>query len=147
MAENPKTNYPVSSRVITASSMPGQPDLARQMKDVFSNYVYCFSGVWQKIESVKHPDMAGYENLAYGAVEDPDSVMESTARPRVAVFESKGKGPYGRDLRVVVDYDIDDFLLGGTRGRLTTAYDRDVRRFPDPRVGKVIYTKNGGRVR
>lgn len=137
-------NYPL---VIPASTMPGSPDIDRELLDVFSNPVFSFTSVWQLISTRKHPELAGYESIVYGTVESPDLVMESTARDGVAIFETSGTGPYGRNLRVVVDYDAYSFPEGGTRGKITTAYDRDVRRFPEPQVGKVIYSKKKGRVK
>lgn len=124
--------------------MPGKADVRREVKDVFSNPVFCFTSTWQLIETVKHPDIAGYESMVYETIENPDIVMESTLHDAAAIFETTGTGPYGRDLPVVVNYDDPKYTLGNTRGTLTTAYDRDIRRYPKPNIGKVLYSKKKG---
>ena len=146
MAGPRETRYPITS---PATPMPGKPDIAREMVDVFSNPVFAFASTLQLITTDKHPEMAGYENGIYATVQDPDWIMVSTApeREKAAIFETKGTGPYGRNLRVVVDYDAPTYTLGGTRGKITTAYPRDVRRYPDPQVGEVIYSKKKGMVK
>jgi hypothetical protein len=141
MAKNP---FSISTSI---PGLPGLPDLQIELVDIWTNPIHLYVADWQRIQTIKHPNIAGFENAVYQTILDPDFVMPSTVRDMVAIFESTGTGPYGRDLRVVIDYASPKFTKGKTRGKVTTAYDRDKERYPDPQVGAPMYAKGRGKVR
>lgn len=126
MSDLGQPRYPLIIPAAAAPS-PGKPDIARELTDIFSNSVFSFSSVWTLIETVKHPEIKGYENMVYDAIENPDLVMEGTTDEFRAIFERIGTGPYGRNLRVVVNYDAVGYVQGNTRGQLVTGMKSGIR--------------------
>jgi hypothetical protein len=93
----------------------------------------------------KHKDMRDRQNDVQKAAEWPEHIRESTLAEDALVYEATPENGT-RLLRVVVYHDDPTkALTGGTECRVGTAFFRDVAKYPQPNVGKIVWSRPAGR--
>jgi hypothetical protein len=103
---------------------------------VHGNVIYLYERDWEHLK--KHPEMIGREDEIKLAVESPTLVREGKYPDSCAFDSPSTTNPEG--IRVLVQHETELFLQGGTTGWVTTAFDVSTKRFPNPRLGKVLGT-------
>ena len=85
---------------------------------------------------LKHPEMAGQENLIKEAVERPTVVREGKFPDSCAFERPCSTNPEG--IRVLVRHDKEMFLDGGIDGHITTAFPIQTKKFRQSKIGPII---------
>jgi hypothetical protein len=123
-----------------------QPAAVFTTNDYFGNQVVLLRSTWDEHVLDGHPEMGGYESLVKSVVFDPEEIRLSTlSTTALAFISAPGTGPSPQGIRALVDYTNRYFEKGGGSGLISTAYPIDVERYGNPKLGRAIYSKKGGR--
>jgi hypothetical protein len=121
-------------------------DLLWSTSDYYGNQITLGAETWDTHVLMGHPEMSAYGPLVKQTVEQPYEIRESTQSATALAFASApGTGPSPEGIRVLVNYADMYFAKGATSGAVMTAYPVDIGKFGNPRLGKTIYRKGGGK--
>jgi len=114
--------------------------------DFFGNSIILKTKTWELHILDEHPEMAGYEKMVQGVVEQPEQIRISTDYDSgLAFISSPGVGPRPEGIRVLVDYADTFYEKGASFGVVATAYPIDWIKYGHPKLGKTIYRRGGGK--
>jgi hypothetical protein len=110
----------------------------RDQLDVIGNLITLRRETWDVhvIDPVEgHPDMGPFEGSLLQIIQDPAMICRSlTNHLSLAYVSDLGVGPRPEGIRLLVDFASADYLKGGLRGNVQTAYPVDFIAYPTPRI-------------
>ncbi len=122
----------------TAAQDKLRKPLAIEVTDPRGNVVICAQSVWDGHIVRDHAEMTGRLDDVKAALVSPDGIRESTVRPEAQVYEWVAAD--STQVRVAVTFDEVAYAgVGGTIGKVNTAFPVDPLEFDKPNVGNYLF--------
>jgi hypothetical protein len=125
---------------------PRASDYVFLTTDFYGNSLILNTKTWVDHILDEHPIMQGCEKLVELVVQKPYIIRTSSVSENGLVFISEeDAGPQRKAIRVVAKYAdlMPEPEKGSSSGLISTAYPVDLVKYPNPRLGRIIYQRGG----
>jgi hypothetical protein len=106
-----------------------------------ANEISLYAEDWN--HAIEHPEIIGKEELVKKIVEKPLYIQEGKT-PFTAAYVFPPYNELEEGARVIVKFSTEVWPSGNDTGLVQTAYPIDSKSYPNPRLGKIVWTKKGG---